>query len=253
MNQAQVQEAAAKLFAVLWQEKYLSNGHPLVHPYVESIDVRNCLRRLTEQFGFRVVRGDKHMHLLTQPGKSFLTNPIKELRRTVGKYENQTDLYLMGVIWMIIFAEADNDLSGVVKWENEGFSYGEIEDLVTKTLNHWQKLDRDSDGDFSKEWSIAVTRMHAKWSVLQYSKTTKGRVSYSKDTRLGLIDSAARELEKDKMVFIEHTAQMNKITPLPVFYERLKARFGNMDKFQDRYDLLKVLLEDARESGEVGA
>ncbi|QFT87687.1 hypothetical protein FIU87_03395 [Bacillus sp. THAF10] len=253
MNQAQVQENAARLFAELWQHKYLPNDHAYVHAYVESQDVRNCLRRMTEQFGFKIVRTEKNMHIMAQPGKSFLTNPINELRKSVKSYETQTDLYLMGVIWMVIFSEADNELAGTIKWENDGFSYGEIEDLVTKTLNHWQELNESSEGIFAKEWSLAVTRMYAKWKVLSFNKMVKGRVSYTKDTRLGLIDCAARELEKDKMVFIEQTAQMSKVTPKPVFYERLKARFGNMDKFQDRYDLLKVLIEDVRESGEMGA
>lgn len=59
MNQAQVQENAARLFAELWQHKYLPNDHAYVHAYVESQDVRNCLRRMTEQFGFKIVRTEK--------------------------------------------------------------------------------------------------------------------------------------------------------------------------------------------------
>ncbi|MGD6803942.1 DUF6063 family protein [Rossellomorea aquimaris] len=253
MNQGQVQKAASDLLAGLWQQKYLANDHVLVHPFIESQDVRNCVRRFSESFGFRVVRQEKHIHMLAQPGKSFLTNPIQEIKKNVRGYDTQTDLYLMGVVWMIIFSEADNELSTTIKWENEGLSYGEIEELVDNTLNHWRRLNEESEGDFSKEWSLAITRMHAKWSVLRYSKEEKGRVTYVKDSRLGLIESAARELEKDKMVFIERTALMSKVTPKPVFNERLKARFGNLDKYQDRYELLKVLLEDVRESGEVGA
>ncbi|MFE5132026.1 hypothetical protein, partial [Bacillus mobilis] len=184
---------------------------------------------------------------------SFHTNPISELKRTVKTYDNRINLYIMGVIWMVICSEADNDIDSKIKWENEGLSYGEIEELVTRTLNHWYELDAESEGTFSKDWSLAVSEMHKKWKLLRYHKLENGRVSYIKESKFGLIDGAVRELEKDKMVFIERTAQTSRMTPTPVFFERLRARFGNMDRYQDRYDAFQVLLEDVKETGEMGA
>ncbi|QOY38673.2 DUF6063 family protein [Anaerobacillus isosaccharinicus] len=253
MNHSQIQDVSSKLIASLWQQKYLPTEHPLVHPYIEEQEVRNCVRRLSENWGLKVAREGKHIHLLVQPGRSVLNTPMEELRRSIKGYDSETDLYLMGVIWLVIYNEADNELSTTIKWENEGLTYGEIEDLVNQVMEHWNKLNEESDNQFSKDWSLAVTRMYKKWKVLRYNKTTKGRVVYAKDSRIGLIDTAARELEKDKMVFIERTAQMSRVTPMPVFRERLKLRFGNLDKYQDRYELLKVLLEDVKESGEVSA
>ncbi|MDF9495186.1 DUF6063 family protein [Bacillus cereus] len=253
MNIAQIEKAAFELVACLWQRKYLPNDHALVHPYIESQEVRNCVRRLADSFGLKVVRQDKHMHILVQPHNSFHTNPISELKRTVKTYDNRINLYIMGVIWMVICSEADNDIDSKIKWENEGLSYGEIEELVTKTLNHWYELDAESEGTFSKDWSLAVSEMHKKWKLLRYHKLENGRVSYIKESKFGLIDGAVRELEKDKMVFIERTAQTSRMTPTPVFFERLRARFGNMDRYQDRYDAFKVLLEDVKETGEMGA
>jgi hypothetical protein len=253
MNQSQIQEAAANLIAGLWQQKYLPLEHSLVHPYIEDQEVRNCVRRLSECWGMKVGREGKNLHLMAQPNKSVLTTPMEELRRSVRGYDSETDLYLMGVIWLVIFAEADNELSTSIRWENEGLAYSEIEDMVNKTLEHWNKLNEEAEGAFAEEWSIGVKRMYSKWKVLRHTKTRKGRVVFAKDSRLGLIENAVRELEKDKMVFVERTAQMSRVTPLPVFRERLKLRFGKMDKYQDRYEMLEVLLEDARESGEVGA
>lgn len=253
MNQAQIQEASFKLLATLWQKKYLLNDHVLVHPYIESQDVRNCVRRFTDSFGLKVVRQEKHIHMMVQPHVSFLTNPISELKRTIKTYNNKVDLYLMGVVWMVVCSEADNDITLKIKWENEGLSYGEIEELVTKTLTHWYNLNKDSEGNFSREWSLAVKDMYTKWRLLRYNKTENGRISYVKESKFGVIDSAIRELEKDRMVFIERTVQTSRMTPTPVFFERLKARFGNLDGYQDRYELLKILFEDAKESGEVGA
>jgi hypothetical protein len=254
MNQTQIQEAAFKFLAALWQQKYLSNDNPIVYPYIESQDVRNCVRKFGEAFGVRIVRKEKNIHLLVQPQDSFLTYPINELKRTVKTWENRIDLYLLGVVWMVLCAEADNDMdTSKIKWENEGLSYGEIEELVTKNLERWYERDKESEGNFSKEWSLAVKDMYEKWRLLRYNKTENGRVSYIKESRFGVIDSAVKELAKDKMVFVERLAQTARVTPTPVFFERLKARFGNMDKYQDRYELLQVLFSDTKESGEVGA
>jgi hypothetical protein len=254
MNQSQIQEASFKLVAALFERKYLPLDHPFVNPYIQEQDVRNCVRRFAEAFGLRVAREGKNIHLLVQPHDSILTNPIGELKKTVKTYQNRIDLYLLGVVWMVLCAEADNDMdSSKIKWENEGLSYGEIEELVTKNLEQWYERDKNSEGNFSKEWSLAVKDMYNKWSVLRYNKMENGRVLYIRDSRFGVIDSAVKELEKDKMVYIERLAQTTRVTPTPVFFERLKARFGNMDRYQDRYELLQVLFQDTKDSGEVGA
>lgn len=253
MNIAQIEKAAFELVACLWQKKYLPNDHILVLPYIESQEVRECVRRLSENFGLKVVRQEKHIHILVQPHSSFHTNPISELKKSVKGYEYRVDLYLMGVVWMVICSEADNDIDSKIKWENEGLSYGEIEELVTKTLNYWYEVDKESEGTFSKEWSLAVKEMHKKWKLLRYQKLENGRVSYIKDSKFGLIDGAVKELEKDKMVFIERTAQTSRVTPMPVFFERLRARFGNMDRYQERYDEIQLLLKNVKEYEGMGA
>lgn len=253
MNQPQVETAAAQLMAALLAKKYLPIEDKLVHSYIESQEVRTCVRRFADCFGVRVVRKEKNIHMLVQPKISIFTNPLDELKRSTKTYRSRTDLYLLGLVFMVIFAEADNDIPSKIKWENDGISYGEIEELVTEALNYWHQLNLKSDGTFSEEWSLAVNDMYNKWRLLPYNKSEKGRVTYVKDTKFGVIESAARELEKDKMIFIERTTLTSKLTPTPVFFERLKARFGNMDNYQDRYDILKALVEDAKETGEVGA
>ncbi|WP_413299690.1 DUF6063 family protein [Bacillus sp. 1P10SD] len=254
MNHAQIQTASSDLMATLWAKKFLPLDHPLVSPYLSEQEVRNCIRRYADSFGLRVAKQGSNLHLLVQPHDSILTNPISELKKTVKTYQNRIDLYLLGVVWMVLCAEADNDIdTSKIKWENEGLSYAEIEDLVSKNLEQWYEKDKASDGQFSKEWSLAVKDMYNKWKILRYSKVENGRIQYVKDSRLGVIDCAVKELEKDRMVYIERTATTSRATPTPVFFERLKARFGNMDRYQDRYELIQVLFQDTKESGEVGA
>jgi hypothetical protein len=254
MNLTQIQKASSDLVAALWDKKYLPNDHPLVYPYIESQDVRNSVRIMCESFGQRVARMEKHTHLLVQPRDSILTNPVNEMKKTVKSWENKVDLYLIGVVWMVLFAEADNVMdTSKIKWENDGISYGEIEELVTKNLENWFAKDQESEGQFSRDWSLAVKAMHEKWKLLRYHKVENGRISYIKDSRFGVIDSAVRELAKDRMVFLEKMAQTARVTPTPVFFERLKARFGNLDQFQERYELLQILFQDTKNSDEVGA
>lgn len=253
MNQSQIETATYELFTALLQNKYLTNDNPIVFPYIESQEVRSSMRRLANSFGVKVIRQDKYVHIMVQPHSSIFTSPLSELKRTVKTYGNRLDLYLKGVIWMVIFNEADNDVSTKIKWENEGLSYHQIEELVSNILQHWYDINQEQEGKFSEDWALAVNDMYDKWRLLRYSKEENGRIFYTKESKLGMIDGAARELEKDRMVFIERTTKTSRLTPTPVFFERLKARFGNLDKYQDRYEMMKLLIDEGKQATEEGA
>ncbi|WP_225434240.1 DUF6063 family protein [Peribacillus tepidiphilus] len=253
MTQREVQSKAAKLYFTLLQKRYLRSDDELVLPYIESQDVRECIKVLADMSGVRIVKKEKYIHMLVKPNGGVYSTNLSDLRKNVNSYESKVDLYLMGVIWMVIFSEADSELATRVSWENEGISYHKLEELTTKVLHKWKEIDKEQDGRFSREWSLAVNEMYQKWNVLHLSKQKNGRIIYTKGSKFGLIDAAMRELEKEKMVFLRKLSNTTIVTPTDVFYERLQIRFGQLSSYQNRYEMIKNLIDDIKYSDEVGA
>lgn len=252
MISVESQKIASDLMANLLVNKYISRDHPLALSYTESEDVRNCIWQIADSFGIRVEMKSKYLHLLARPDRSIFANSISEMRKNVKNYESKIDLYLMGFIWMIVFAEADTEMSTKIRWEDEGLTYQQIEVLTTKALATLKKRDEDTSDAFSKDWSLSTKRMYDKWRLLNYNKTVNGRLSYSKSTKFGMIHSAMQILEKEKLVFIRNFSKTTIVTPANVFYERLQICFGNLDSTKNRYEKLKELLKQLRDSDKEG-
>lgn len=253
MTQNEIQTASADLFFALLDKGFLPCDSLLVIPYIESDEVRSYVKRLAYSSGVRIKKKEKYIHMLVNPNGSVFANSISDLKKNVKTYESKIDLYLIGVIWLILFSEADTSMSTKIRWENEGLTYQQIEELTTTVLNHWKSIDEQNNGKFSVEWSLAIKDLHNKWKLLHYNKMRYGRISYTKNTKFGVIDSAMKELEKDKLVFVRRLSQTSVVTPTVALYERLQARFGDLGRYHDRYEMLKSLIDDAKNSDEAGA
>ncbi|MEC0276169.1 DUF6063 family protein [Peribacillus frigoritolerans] len=253
MNESQIQTAVARLYFSLLDNKYLPINHELVIPYLDHQEVRACLKRFADVSGVKISMQSSYLHMLVQPNNCIYSSSISQMKSIIKTYESRVDLYIMGVIWMVLFSETDTEMSTKIRWENEGISYQKIVDLTTKTLNHWKEKNNETNGQFSDDWSLAIDQMFKKWRLLIDSKKTNEKIVYTKNTRFGVIDIAMKQLEKDKMVIIRRFNQTSIITPVPVFYERLNARFHNMDKIESRYNMIKALIDDIKVQDEAGA
>ncbi|MZK50905.1 hypothetical protein GT715_10490 [Clostridium beijerinckii] len=220
----------------------------MVINYIDSDEVRAYVKTLADSAGVRILKKEKYLHMLVNPYRSVFATSLSDLKKNVKTYESKIDLYLIGIIWLILFSEADTNMSTKISWENEGLTYQKIEELTTKVLNYWKSIDEKESGKFSIKWSLATKDLHNKWKLLHYNSLKNGRVYYPKNTKFGVIDSAMRELEKNKMVFIRKLSQTSVVTPTVVFYERLQACFGNLGKYRDRYELIKSLVNEAKAS-----
>lgn len=249
MKASEIQTHAATLYFKLLQDRFLPASDPLVIIYVEEEEVRHCLRRIADASGVRVVLKGDHLHLLARPGCVFATS-ISEMKGKIKTYENKIDAYLMGTIMMVFLAEVDSRFSSVIKWENEGLSYSQIEELVTTILDEWKKVNDETQDRFSVEWSLAVKEMYNKWRLLNYSKTSSnGKVTYNTSTKLGVIHHAMRELEKEGLVYIRYWSQTSLVTPSSILFERLDAIFEE----NDRFEVIQELIKDTNPIDEVGA
>lgn len=251
MIQSEIQKAAGDLFFQLLSKGYLSCDDLLVSSYIDSDEVRSYVKALADSSGVKIIKKEKYIHMLVNPYGSIFASSLTDIKKSVKTYDSRIDLYLIGVICLVLFSESDTSMSSKINWENEGISYQQLEELTTKVLNYWKSIDDKNDGKFSVEWSLAIKDLYNKWKLLHYNKVITGKIRYSKDTKFGVIDAAMRLLDKDKMVFIRRLSQTSIVTPTVVFYERLQARFGNLGKYQDRYKLLQSLISEAKNSDEV--
>lgn len=251
MTQNETQKAAGDLFFKLLDKGYIPCDDLLVISYIDSDEVRYYVKSLADSAGVRIIKKEKYLHMLVNPYGSIFASSITDLKKNIKTYESKIDLYLVGVICLVLFSEADTGMSTKISWENEGITYQQLEELTTKVLNYWKAIDDKNDGKFSVEWSLAIKDLYNKWKLLHYNKVTNGKIRYSKNTKFGVIDTAMKVLEKDKMVFTRRLSQTSIITPTVAFYERLQARFGNLGKYRDRYELLKSLINEAKNSDEV--
>lgn len=251
MTQNEIQRIAGDLFFKLLNKGYLPCDDLLVISYIDSDEVRSYVKSLADSAGVRIFKKEKYLHMLVNPYGSIFATSITEMKKSIKTYDSKIDLYLVGVICLVLFSEADTSMSSKINWENEGITYQHIEELTTKVLNYWKEIDDKNDGKFSVEWSLAIKDLHNKWKLLHYNKEINGKIRYSKDTKFGVIDAAMKVLERDNMVFTRRLSQTSVVTPTVVFYERLQARFGNLGKYQDRYELLKSLINEAKNSDEV--
>ncbi|RMC93032.1 hypothetical protein D9O40_18310 [Clostridium autoethanogenum] len=251
MTQNEIQKTAGDLFFTLLDKGYLPCDNLLVISYIDSDEIRSYVKTLANSAGVKIVKKEKYIHMLVNPYGSIFASSLTDLKKRVKNYESKIDLYLMGIICLILFSEADTDMSTKINWENEGITYQQLEELTTKILNYWKTIDDKNDGKFSVKWSLTIKNLYNKWKLLHYNKVTNGKIRYSKNTKFGIIDDAMKILEKDKMVFTRRLHQTSIVTPTVVFYERLQARFGNLGKYQDRYELLKSLINEAKNSDEV--
>jgi hypothetical protein len=253
MNSYHPVSAASDLYFALLHKKYLPNTDAVVYPYIESEEVRSNINRMAKSSGVIISKKEKFIHMLVHPTNSIYANSITELRKSVRGMDSKLDLYLMGVIWMVLYSEADTELSTRIQWENKGITYHQLEELTTNVLGKWKDINERTDGSFSEDWSLAVDQMEDKWDKMHLYKKTNGKISMPKTTRFGLIECAMRELVKDRLVFIRTFPNTSIVTPTEAFYERLKARFGQLGRYKERYDVMKMLIEEAKDSNELGA
>ena len=251
MTQNEIQKTAGNLFFKLLNKGYLPCDDLCVISYIDSDEVRSYVKALSDSAGVRIIRKEKYIHMLVNPYGSLFSSSISEMKKNIKTYESKIDLYLVGIICLVLFSEADTSMSTKINWENEGITYQQLEELTTKVLNYWKLIDDKNDGKFSVEWSLAIKDLYNKWKLMHYNRVTNGKIKYSKDTKFGVIETAMKVLDKDNMVFIRRLSQTSVVTPTVVFYERLQSRFGNLDKYQDRYELIKALINEAKNSDEV--
>ncbi|MDA6162069.1 hypothetical protein OSK10_27835, partial [Escherichia coli] len=80
---------------------------------------------------------------------------FSELRDKYYSIESKKYLHLIGLIHLTFFSEANNEMTSLqLNWLHNGISYYKLIDQVDRVISQLYEKQVQSNGDFSKEFSI---------------------------------------------------------------------------------------------------
>jgi hypothetical protein len=242
----QIQKGGQVFFELL-KNKVLSADEMVSQEYYNNVEVREIVRDIAQEAGLRVFETRENIHLLSSPRGSIFANSYTQMKEKYVALERKRYFYLANIIICIFLSEVDRESHVRIRWEEEGVSYAKLEDLVTKTLESWEKR-QEEEQNFTEEWGIALERIYDLWinefSLYKENRTT-GQVDVvnTRGTRYSFIHEALRPLADQKLVY-DNTGEL-RIIPRNELYERL----DNIYHRQERYSQIMELINTAT-SGE---
>ncbi|SCW83121.1 hypothetical protein SAMN04487970_10607 [Paenibacillus tianmuensis] len=238
-------ESAIHLYGELLKHGFLPMNNKWVQPYKEEEEVRIALKRLARLWRTTIIDTSDHIHLVAEPeGCIFATSlsEMKNSRRYAKSFDDRIDFYIICTIINTLFSEIESSYNGKLSVETEGIGYYQLESMVTEILNDWKQIDDGTKEEFSKEFGIAVKKMHAKWNNMQYFRPNK-KITANQRTRLGYVQSAMSLLESEGLIYISKTHKTSYIVfPKPQLYERMEKILPELE----RYQVIQVLIREAK-------
>ncbi|MGM0379400.1 MAG: DUF6063 family protein [Bacillota bacterium] len=232
-------EIGSKVFFKLLDEKILSNDHNLAYEYQKDEEVRRVVRTMAKSGGLEVLNGNKNLHLIAGSINSNFATSYTHMKSKYSGLKLKKYFHLANVIISIFIYLIDNEK--MVKYEalEEGITYHKLENIITKTLERWNKNMIDND-DFEKKWKIDLKRIYPLWINWPIDrKNDNGETSLlKKENRLGFINEALKPL-KEQGLIIDQKSEL-RILPKEELYERIKYLFHR----SNRYKKIKKLIEE---------
>lgn len=239
----QIQKGAQVFFGLL-KNKVLPADETLAQEYYNNVEVREIVRDMAQEAGLRVFETRENVHLISGPRGSCFANSYTQMKEKYSGLERKRYFYLANIVICVYLSEIDKDSYVRVRWEEEGVSYAKLEDIVTKTLEAWDKRQRE-EKSFSDEWGIALEQIYDLW-INEFSLYKENRITGQVDvvntrgTRYSFIHEALRPLADQKLIY-DNTKEL-RIIPRNELYERL----DNIYHRQERYSEIMELINSCR-------
>jgi hypothetical protein len=237
-------QKGAQVFFELLKNKILSAEDAIAQEYYNNVEVREVVRDIALEGGLRVFETRENIHLVSSPRGSYFANSYTQMKEKYTGLERKKYFFLANIIICVFIAEVDKESYIRLRWEEEGLSYAKLEDLITKTLESWEKR-QEEEGSFAEEWGIAIERIYDLWinefSLYKENRTT-GQVDVvnTRGTRYSFIHEALKPLADQKLVY-DNTREL-RIIPKNELYERL----DNLYHRQERYSQIMELINSSR-------
>lgn len=233
-------EDGAALFFRLLNEQIISIADPLADKYRRDGELRNVVKTMAAKGGLRVFSTTQHIHLVSRSRGSNFANSYTQMKEKYSGLKRKKYFYLANIIISVFLSEVDKEEHVRIRWEEEGISYYRLADLVSSTLEVWQKRKEKEEG-FSENWSLAVDEVAELWltEFSEYKMSQKDDrvdVTRTKDNRLSFINTALKPLKEQELI-IDNSEEL-KIIPKPELYERLDELYHNQKRYEDFKELI---------------
>ncbi|EFV76568.1 hypothetical protein HMPREF1013_03113 [Bacillus sp. 2_A_57_CT2] len=233
-------DTANEIYCALIEKGALKDSDSLVSKYKDKDNeaVRQIIKNRCKKEGTDVLLGKDYLHLISTENSVYCTS-FSELRDKYYSIESKKYLHLIGLIHLTFFSEANNEMTSLqLNWLHNGISYYKLIDQVDRVISQLYEKQVQSNGDFSKEFSIAIDDVYHLWKRKDTDKPNRQRIAPSNKTKFGLVHTAMKILEDDNLVFIKVVKTSAQAIPTPLLHERLDLQFNNNVNFQEIKQLI---------------
>ncbi|MGG2065898.1 DUF6063 family protein [Bacillus sp. S14(2024)] len=238
-------ESANRIYRALLEKRALKDEDTLVAMYKNDESTRQMLKNRCKVEGTEILLGKMYLHLVVK-GNSLYSSNFSQFREKYYVLENRRYLYLVGLLHLLFFSEANTDAPNP-EWLQNGISYYKLIDEADKVFSQLYERQLSSKGEFSKKFSIAIDDVYQLWKNLNIDYPNRQRVTSNKKTKFGLVHTAMKILEEEGLVFIKIVKSSAEAVPTWILLERLDLQYGTNVKFQEIKNLINNIKDDRKE------
>lgn len=248
-NSEEIKKGSQVFFALL-KNKILPASDSVAQEYYNGVEVREVVKDMAIEGGLRVFETRENIHMVTGAYGSLFANSYTQMKEKYKGLERKRYFYLANIIICIYLAEVDKETHIRIRWEEQGVSYANLEDLVTKTLESWMKRQQE-ENEFAQEWGIALEQIYDLWidefSLFKQAQTTgKIDVVNTKGTRYSFIHEAIKPLSDQKLIY-DNTNEL-RIIPRNELYERLDYLYHSQERYMQMINMIRRSEEEMQDA-----
>lgn len=202
-------------------------------------NVRDIVRMIADQAQTRIVEAETRLHLVAKANGSVFATNFSHLKQRYKEIENKKYYHLIMIILMTYIAEIDRSKAIKLAVERDGMTYYSIIESVNRLINTWKdKL--KADPEFAQDKGIAMKDIVDLWDhteVTTEKDKLTGRANLK--TQVGIVTTAMRLLEDEKLIYIADTENISKVFPRPELFERVEAIYHHQERYQEMKEFIE--------------
>ncbi len=143
-------QKASKVFFYLLKNKIVSINDTLGNEYIENLEVREIVKTMADEGGLIVFHVGGNIHLVSNSYDSMFATSYTHMKGKYKGLKKKKYFYLANIIICIFLSEIDKEKFVRLRAEEEGISYYKLEEIITKTIESWEKRTHEEES-FSKD------------------------------------------------------------------------------------------------------
>ena len=233
---AETMKKAAAVYFTLLKDKVIDEYNEHFQTYFVP-EVRQTVLLLADESGTYIIESPKRIQLVVQPTGSVFATNFTHMKEKHKQIESKKHFHLISVVIMSFLASIDRNQAAKIRSQREGISYYTIERQVNDLIMNWESILK-AKPDFGEEERIDMKDVVTTWKYMEVETDDYGAKKANRRTRIGLIATAMRLLETERLVVILDREDIPKVIPKQELFERIEYLYHDYD----RYELLKQLM-----------